>query len=414
MATQQLTNISGILKQQYIGKINKLLNNLSVAWSRLDKTSEGISLDGTDLTAKIPTHYQANQGVGWRSEGGTLPTPLQRLHQFMTIAPAYVYGTFKVSGQAKAASRGPHAFAKVVVDNMKGMTDELKLEMNRALWGRGTGAYGRIGTGTTAVADGTAFAVVDASKLSPGMVIDTFTTNAASGGTAGFDSKTIETVNWKTNEITMVEDLSGANNEANDYIYREDSRGKVMMGYEGIIDGADSTGAQLLTTFQGITRATYPQYQAFVYDAGGATRPLEFDLIQQAYEAPEFLGSGGAVSAIYSKPAMRRRYLDKCMADRRYVKSMTFDMGWSAVEYTGGSKPVPWFAEQMCPANSIYFINENEVAVFEAQKFQWLHDEGAGALRFAGTTDEFEAAIGGYYNVGSFRPNTSSVLRDVA
>lgn len=411
MVTTQITNINGYLKQQYEGPIQKLMNKLSVTWSRLDKTRDGIPVDGIDLTAKIPTNYRANQGIGSRAEGGTLPTARVRGHQYMQVASAYHYGAFTVSGQAKAASRAGNSFTKVTTDNMNGMLDELKIEMNRQLWGRGTGSLGRI-TSNTVVADGATVDVDDASMLSDGMYVDTYTTNAGSAGTLGLDSREIEYVIPQSNKIVFTDDLGAAGEQNGDYIYREDSRGYVMMGLEGIVDGVDHAGAQYITTFQGITRATNPKYQAFVYSAA-ANRPLERDLIQQAFEAPEFLGSGGTISAIVSKPALRRRYLDLEASERRHVDTMILDGGWSALKYTGGGKPVVWIADQMCPSGSIYFLGEEQISVFEAQKFKWMTDEGGGVLRLT-DKDEWEAKIAGYMNVGSFRPNTSSVLRAVA
>lgn len=411
MSTQTLANIAGSLKIDYKGPIQEQLNNTTALWSRISKNEDDVS--GEDLTAKIPLMYARNQGIGWRAASGTLPTSGRRNYTKASVAMAYLYGSIEIEGQAiKASRKNELAFAKAVDAEIRGMVQGLKLEVNRCIWGRGTGALARIGSGTTAVALGTLFSVDDVSRLEPGMVIDTFTTNATSGGTAGFDSKAIDQVDHKNNKISMVDDLSGASNEASDYIYREDSRGYVMMGLEGITDGADAAGNRLITTLEGITRSTSLYWDGNVLDNAGVNRALTIDLTQQAYELGEIIGQG-KVSSIWSGYPLRRKYLDVCTADRRYVGTMKFDLGWSALEYTGGGESTPWFVDRMCLANKVFFLDEDKLEILRAADFDWMDLDGA-VLRKVSSKDQYEGTCYAYMNLATKQPNTSTVLRDVA
>lgn len=413
MTITTLTVAGGYLKKDYQGPMRELINLLSVFWNKIKKTRKYV--EGLSLTAEVPTAFGDNQGIGSIAEGGTIPTAGTNSRQFMQIASAYHYGRFHLSGQAIAASRGrEHAFASAQSDNVKSMVRQMGREMNRQSHGRGTGAIARIGSGTTAVALGTAFSVDDASRLERKMVIDTFTTNAGSGGSAGFDSREIAYVDKRNNKIVMTDDLSGEPNEANDYIYRENSRGNVMMGLEGHIDGPDANGTQILTTYQGITRATNPEYTGNVFGNAGIPRSMEVDIIQQAFEAGEAIGSGGSCDLILSDYTQRRKYLEMLGPDRRYAK-MTLDGGWTGLEFTGGGSPVMWHADNMCLSGRVYFIDTDSFAVHEAMPFKWLltgQSEGS-VLEKVANKDEWEATFGGYCNLGGFEVNRNSVLKDL-
>lgn len=407
MATQTLANISGFLKKKYVGPIRDQLNNSSVLYYRLEKNEEDVA--GEDLTANIPLMYARNQGIGWRDVGGTLPTAGRRNYVKATVAMAYLYGKIRIAGQAIKASRdNATAFAKVVDTEVRGMVEGLKIEVNRAMHGRGTGAMCRI-LSTTNVAAGTAITVNDASRLEPGMRIDSYTTNASSGGTIGLDSVTIDQVDYKNNTFTLT--TNPGTDETNDYVYREDSRGFVMMGLEGIVDGLSSAGTRLITALQGITRSSSLYWDANVLDNGGTTRAMTLALIQRAYELGEIIGQG-KTSIILSDYAQRAKYLNLCVADRRYVGTLTLDGGWSALEYAGGSEPTPWVVDKQALLNQAYFLDEKSLAIFRAADFDWMDLDGA-VLRKVSDVDEYDADCFSYLNLGCYKANVNTVLRDL-
>src|SRR3990167_7362715 len=285
MATQTLSNISGYLKSFYVGPIREELNNSSVLYYRLAKNDEDVS--GQDLTANIPLFYKRNQGIGWRSEGGTLPTHGRRDHVKATVAMAYLYGQVKVSGQSIRASKdNNYAFARVVDNEVRGMVEGLKIEMNRAMWLDGSGALARITQATGSITAENFFTVDSAQKLEAGMVIDTFA--AKTGGSGVLDSITISQVDRRNNKVSFTTTQTVTNN---DYIFREDSRGLYSMGIEGTVDGADSQGNRILSALQGITRSTNIWWDANVIDHNGTLTDMTLDKIQQAFELGEIMRS---------------------------------------------------------------------------------------------------------------------------
>lgn len=405
MATQTLSNIGGYLKQFYVGPIREQLNNSSVIHYRLQKNEEDVS--GEDLTARIPLFFKRNQGIGWRAEGGALPTAGTRSHVKATVAMGFLYGQIRISGQSIRGSRdNAYAFAKVVDNEVRGMVEGMKIEANRAWWGDGSGALSRISQATGAIAAEAFFSVTDASRLEAGMVIDTFA--AKTGGVVVLDSKTISQVDRKTNKISLT---TAETVTLDNFIFREDSRGLYAMGLEGIVDGADSAGARILATLQAITRSTNIWWDANVLDNGGVLRDITLPLVQQAFELGEIIGQG-RTSLIVSKHAQRNSYLDLMLADRRYVGQLTLDGGWSALEYSGGGEPVPWVVDYMAIKNSIYMLDERTLAIYRASDFDWMDLDGA-VLRKVVNVDEYEATCYSYLNLGTSSANKSTVLRDI-
>lgn len=406
MATQTLSNISGMLKNLYIGPIRDQLNNSTVLFNRLEKNEEDVH--GADLTARIPLFHKRNQGIGWRSEGGTLPTADRRTHTQTTIAMAYLYGQIKISGQAiRGSKNAATAFAKVITNEVRGMVEGLKIEVNRAMWGDGSGALSQVNQGTGSVTADVLFSVDDASKFEVGMVVDTYA--AKTGGSVVLDSKTVSEVDVLNNKIALSTTETITDNH---YFFREDSRGLSMMGIEGIVDGLDSAGNRIVTALQGITRSTAGNkfWESPVIDNGGANQALAISRIQQAYEIGEIVGQGKC-SLIMSTYALRRSYFDLMAIDKRYVNSLKLDGGWQALEYTGGGSSTPWVVDRMAKAKSIYFLDERTLGIYRAADFDWMDLDGA-VLRKVSGTDEYEGTCFSYVNLGASACNKNSVLRD--
>lgn len=405
MASQILSNISGFLKQFYIGPIREELNNSSVLHYRFQKNEEDVS--GQNLTAYIPMFYQRNQGIGWRSEGGTLPTAGNRSHVQAQIGMAYLYGSVAVSGQAIRGSRdNAYAFAKVIDNEVRGMVEGLKIESNRAWWGDGSGALCKITQATGSITAGNYLTVDNAALLESGMVIDVFT--AKSGGTQHLAAVTINQVDRRNNKISLT---STQTVTQNDYIFRESSRGLYPMGLTGLVDGYDSQGALLVTTVQAINRTTNLWWQGNVLDNNAVLRKLSLTLMQQAFELGEIIGQGRC-SVIMSTYALRRSYLDLEVADRRFVDKMVLDGGFSALEYSGGGEPVPMVVDVMAPANQMWFLDERTFAIYRASDFDWMDLDGA-VLRKSLGVDQYEATAYAYMNLGCTAANKNTVMRDV-
>ena len=391
-----LSAIQEALKRYYIGPIRSQLNNSTVLLSRLQRNEEDVS--GDTLTAYIPLEYERNQGIGARADGGVLPAAKYIGVKQATVALKYNYGRIQVTGPAVAGSRNSSAaFMKVIDFEIKGMLRGMKVDQNRQLFGDGTGVLCQINgtsSGTTVTVDnpGTQY-------LESGMAIDSY--DATSGGTIGLNSSTIASID-STTQITL--DAAGASTD-NDYIIREDSYGLEMMGLRGIIDDAT-----YVSTFQGLSRTTYPWLNANVLDNSGTNRSLTLDLCQQASDAAEI--DGGRISLVVSNYELRRKYADLLVGDKRFVNKLKLDGGFSALEYSAGGDPIPWVVDRHSWDNTVFFVDESSMAIYRASDFDWMDKDGNVLSRVA-DYDAYEAILYVYQTLGCSAPQHNTALRDV-
>lgn len=391
-----LSAIQDALKRFYIGPIRSQLNNSTVLLSRLQRNQEDVS--GDTLTAYVPLDHERNQGVGARADGGVLPTARYRQVKQTAIPLKYNYGRIEVTGPAIAGSRNASAaFMKVIDFEIRGMVTGMKVDLNRQLYGDGTGWMCQVNgtsTGTSVTLDnpGTQY-------LEAGMYIDTY--SATSGGSSGADSASIASVDSTT---TLTLD-SAATMTDNYYVFREDSRGNEMMGLLGIIDDAT-----YVTTLQGVSRTTYPWFKANVLDNSGTNRDLTLDLMQQSSDEAE--KDGGKISLVVANYELRRKYADLLVHDKRFVNKLSLDGGFSALEYSAGGDPIPFVVDRHSRDNTIFFTDESSLAIYRASDFDWMDKDGAILSRVSGY-DAYEAILYVYMNPGCTACNHNTVLRDI-
>ena len=360
MAVQQLSTYNNALKRVYTGPLRNQLNNAHPIVSRLRKNREDAR--GDSMTAYIAAIASRNQGIGWIGEGDTLPTAGKRRYGQPTVAMAYGYCRVQISGQAiVGSSNSATRFASVIDEELDGAVQGLKVNLSKHAYRRGTGALAKFTGEPDAVVASTLIKVDDASCLEEDMVVDSFSTNGNSGGTAGDAGTIISEVDYPNNKIAFSTNY-GAGAEINYFLYQQTTRGKVPMGLEGLVDGYDSAGNVILTTFQGIgvTAANGSYFLGNVIDNAGALTDLTLDDLQKTFELGEYVG-GEQCSAIYTTYALRRKYLNLVAADKRYVNSLKLDGGWSALEYSGGGEGVPIIADRHCIPNTMFFLCEKNI-----------------------------------------------------
>lgn len=391
-----LSAIQGALKRDYIGPLRDQLNNATVLLKRLQRNEDDVS--GDTLTAYVPLIYERNQGIGARADGGSLPTARYRGVKQTAIPLKYNYGRIEITGPAIAGSRnGSTAFMKVVDFEVRGMVEGMKVDINRQLYGDGSGALCRVNgtsTGTTVTVDdpGT-------HNLETGMYIDTY--SAKTGGSAGLDSSSIASI---TSSTVFELDSAGTATD-NYYIFREDSRSYEMMGLLGIIDNTTYT-----STLQTIDKTSDTWFQANVLSNSGVNRALTLDLMQQACDEAE--KKGGRISIIISPYELRRKYVDLLVADKRFVDKLTLDGGFSAIAYSAGGEPIPFAVDKAARANTMFFVDESTLSIYRASDYDWMDSDGNILSRVSGY-DAYEATLYVYQNLGCSAPNHSTVIRDL-
>src|SRR3990172_2274083 len=157
-----LTDISAITKVNYGPEIKDQTNQSCVAYNRLNKRK--VHGTGRNLQTEVPLFFAHNEGVGHR-------------HQSSTVGQSFLYASGDVSGQAQAASADKAtAYAGAFDNEIRGMMESIKLELNRIVWGNGSGEMGRFSIAANgglgaAVAAGAAVTVSSTATLAIGMRI---------------------------------------------------------------------------------------------------------------------------------------------------------------------------------------------------------------------------------------------------
>ena len=390
-----LSTFDAILKTQYLGPIREQLNSSSVLYSRLEKNED--SVVGKNFT--IPLHYGRNEGVGARAEGGTLPTAGNQAYKECIVPMRYQYGRIQITGPTiKAARSNEGAFLRAVDSEMRGLERDMKSSMNRQAFGDGTGLLATV----AASGSGTSTVVVDSTaKLRVGMPIDIIvkTTGAATAGLAGTAVASIT----DATTFTITGTLAGS--PAATYgVYIAGSRNNEMMGLSGIVSNT--------ATLQSLDVDNYPWWKATVLANSGTNRAISDTLLQTAIDTLE-ANSSGMCTAMYTSFGVRRAYQALLTATKQLVNTQKLQGGYEAINYLGGSHGViPMIADKDAPANKIFIVDEDELAIYRLADFDWMQEDGSILSRVSGV-DAYEAVMYVYQELGTSMRNAHVLLSDI-
>ena len=327
MAIQDLANLSNVLLEAYTPKIVDQVERASVIQGLIERNETDIVMaSGRSLYGYIPVLTGTNQGIGARAVQGALPTAQRRTYSRMYVPLTYQYGSIQIEGQAQvAADGGKNALVDIVDEEVKGLIKDLKKDLGRQYVGDGTGALCQI-----SAIDNVTVTVLDdedspgTSHLEPGMVIDSYT--AKTGGAQGINSVTIASVDSRTQFTTSTTAAAGS---ANDYVFREDSRGYEIVGLLGHIDDGN-----VLATWQGITRSATPWAKANVLENSNTTRSLTEALLIEAID--KATTNEGKPSIAYGSYATRSQWYNLYRPDVRFqAETKKLKGGFTGLSFVG-------------------------------------------------------------------------------
>ena len=385
-----LSAISDILKNQYLGPIREQLNNDIVLLSRLEKDDE--SVVGKNFT--IPLHIGRNEGIGATTDGGILPTAGNQSYKETIVPMRYLYGRIQLTGPSMKASRSNEgAFVRALESEMKGLARDLKSDLNRQLFGDGSGLLA-----TCASASTVNITVDSTAKLRVGMKVDILV-SATGAVTAGVAGATITSITSATVFVVNTAPATPASIGSTYAVYRAGARNLEIMGLGGIVADTDPAGGAL----QGLAVASYPVWKASVL-TDSSNRAISESLMQTAIDTVSQAGDG-EVSAIYTTFGVRRAYQALLTTDRQYVNTMDLKGGAKAIAYDN----MPIIADKNCPANKMYFIDENALKFYRLSDFDWMQEDGAVLSRVSGS-DAYEATMFLYSELGCSARNAHAVL----
>jgi len=454
MAFATLATYSEVLKTIYLPAVQEQLNHGTILSDLLDVNEEDIS--GKD--AKIECHYGRSSGTGAIADGGSLPTATYQKYITATVPMRYMYGRIHVTGPTMAATRDERgAYAKVLDSEIRGITRDLKMEVNRMLWGCGWGLVARWHSGNlnTALncpkkyrgnsAGGDCFGTTFGAKYLTERGDAVFhVVSGMSGTSATYTLGTTDIVGGAVDKSRTDYDIvtcgTDAGNPAEgDFFTRKSALAvwgaagsahrREMMGLRGIVTNTDMEDIALVNathappaagdglyvdSLQGLTAASYSWWQAQVdVHASGryaGQRALTLNLMDTMFDkVEEVAGKDYGPDLILTTRPLRREYTDLCRTDRRFVNTMTLDGGWKAIDYNG----IPFTVDNDAIDGEIYFLTTKDLQIYRMSDYDWMDKDGAILSRVS-NKDAYEAILFRYAELGCRRRNSHGVLCDLA
>lgn len=394
-----VSTIDGILKDDYVlNKILDLINRKTPLFSRL-RTSA--TTHGRKFI--FPVQLGTSQGVGARGENVQLPNPGFGEYDQAMGNVKYLYSTLYITGPAIESTKGNRAaFADALKQALKDARDGLILDMQRQVWGDGSGIIGRVGAD---VAGDTTIPVVDPYGLS------------YSGTLSGDQNVRLfkRRMNLMIDESTpVIAQVTGVNPSAGTItvasnvtltagtaIYRGDTAGlnnkdAELLGLPGAIS---ATGSYL-----GIDRTGVPEWQGHLIDLSG-------DISEQAMrQVVDTIGIHGTAdpNLIITDHETRSNYEALLTSLKRFTTPMELEGGFKALEFDG----MPLVVDKDAPPQRMWFLNTNDWSWYSMKDIGWLDRHGAILYPVVGY-DAWNAYLTTYRELVCRKPANQAVLYNI-
>lgn len=409
MATVTMAGITNILKEVYeSGGIRDQLQSRIKTLKRIPSTSEGVTQDVGGKYVRFPIRTGRNHGMGARNENEVLPVPLTQAYESAQVDLTYQYGSIQMTGQVfELAETNTQAFASEVQNQISGMREGLAKDMNRQIYGTSIGklaTFNAAGTTTTAVMSN-----AEAIYLEPGMVFDLYSAVDALVSSAHTITNIQRNVPAAGSTTITFTPATGVATASGQYITRTGSRGKEITGFREIVS---DTG-----TLYNINSATVPLWRSVVDDPG-APRALSESLMINMADA--IYTNGSYPTVIFTSLGVRRSYFNLLIQQRRYTGTTKFEGGFTGLAFTTDEGDIPVIQDVDCPWNTMFFLNEKEIKLYQTHDWEWMKRDGSMWQRTMGVTggvlgyfDAYIAYLYKYCEVGTHRRNAHGVMRNI-
>jgi hypothetical protein len=395
-----LATIDSYLKEVYTGKIRRQLNDEITTLKRVTRSGSGVSAETNGKYVTFPVHVRRNAGIGSRNEMDALPVPGQQGYAAARLALKSAYGGLQITGQAiDMADTDPKAFAKSIDEEMDRLKVDVRKDMNRQIYGDGSGAISTIRSVVTSAT----LPVVDARLFQLGEVVDVYTLPS----TLIVAGRSITAIDLTAGANTVT--ISGAAigpTVVGQVIVRTGSLSKEITGFASIVA---ATGI-----LYNINPTTEPEWTAEVDANGGTPRALSEGLMQKMVD--RIRTRGGKTTVIFQSLGVRRSYANLLLQLRQVVNSQNFTGGFSGLAFTTDSGEIPVIADIDAPLGKQWFINEEALTFYRDEEWHWLDRAGSMFQQVRDTNgvyDAWYAHLVERHELGTDRRNTHGLISDL-
>lgn len=394
-----LATIESYLKEVYTGKIRRQLNDEITTLKRITRSGSGVSSETNGKYVTFPVHTRRNAGIGSRNEMDPLPVPGQQGYASARLALKSAYGGLQITGQAiDMADTDPKAFARSIEEEVDRLKVDVKKDMNRQVYGDGTGAISTI----SAVVTSTTLPVVDARLFQLGEVVDIYTLPSTSVAT----NRTVTSIDLTPGANTIT--ISGANitTAVGQVIVRAGSLSKEITGFGAIVANSG--------ILYNINPSSEPEWKAVVDSNSGTPRALSEGLMQKMVD--RIRTNGGKTTVIFQSLGVRRSYANLLMQLRSVVNSQEFTGGFSGLAFTTDAGEIPVVADIDAPLGVQWYLNEDALTFYRDEEWHWLDRDGSMFKQVrdsSGVYDAWYAHLVERHELGTDRRNTHGKITDI-
>ena len=373
--------IEAILKEKWVTEeIQRQYARDRVLLAILEKNSKQV--DG--LESVFTMRLSPNNSTGARGEMGDLPDAGRQSTKKVRIPLSYWYTVCAFSGQAiKASNNSATALAKIIADEMQNAVEDHKRVENSYLYGDGSGALAKV----TAVDTTNKKITVNLwnGLFAVGRELETSTARdgSVSGGMAANPIVAVDRTNLT---VTFANAITNA--AVDDYVFLKGTKGNANMGLLGICDDGG-----IVSTFQTLSRASYPQIKAKVFSnatARNISESLLMDVIARMREdgsTPDIIiGTSFQLKDLCAEMHQQRRFIDD---------SGKMDLGVRGIKIGDG---IDFTFDVDCPPGYSFAINKKNIIISEAAPLSFMDLDGNVMSRITGK-DAYEATMFHYFNL---------------
>jgi hypothetical protein len=396
-----LSTINALLKDDELtNEIQDLVNRSTFLLSQIKKER---TTHGRQFI--FPVQLGVSQGVGARGENVILPDPGFGEYEQALGQVKYLYSTMYITGQSISATQNNRtAFADALKQSMKDARDGLTLDMQRQVWGDGSGVIGRVAaSGTTdvvAVTDPYGLTYIQ-SDLDNAEKTRLFRRNMNLFIAGANVFARVVAVNGNgTVRLNQAVTVTAGN-----LIYRGDATGRTSVNNEvtGITGFMQTTG-----TYLGLSRDGHPEWQANVLQLGtGSGGGITEEMMRIAIDTASINGNAEP-DLIVTNHKTRRRFEMLLQGQRRFVNPMQLQGGYSALEYDGK----PLMVDRDAPPQRMFFLRMADISWMVMEDVQWMNRDGA-PLKWVNDKDAYKAVLFTYRELVTRRPANQTVLFDI-
>jgi hypothetical protein len=395
-----LTFASEAIKLVY-GDLHEQLYNKTPALQLIESSAANLTRNGKEVV--FDTHIGRNQGIGARGIREKLPTAGAQKYKQAHLYLTNLYGAIEVDGQLfEQAAEDYQAFINVVDMEIQGLKRDLAVDLNRQVYGDGSGTIGVVVDVTGQVIE-----VDNVHYFQEGMILDAV--NPSTGAkTNGANHLTVTSIDDEDSEITVTGTIGSGVVVGNVLVRASNgtnSFGKEWEGLSAIVDDE--------SVLHEIDPAEYPVWKATKVDISGQSGPgtlTELDLINLVQKVDR---KGGDVDVMLASPGVYNAYWNLLQGFRQFTNTASLTGGQRSFTFEALGKPIRFVSDYAAPKGTLYALSSKEIVLNRKKDWAWMDRDGSMWSRVA-DTDAYEARYFQYSQLGTYRRNAHAVMTGIA